>query len=236
MKKALLKRVIFAERVKADIPMPLGIFAKYIKKWYNTATLWNAFDTSNYAYTETYNQKEMWGAKMSSDYDHNLEEQFIEELFFREWSKLVRYAKIQLRRYGPNTIDHEGRAEEIVQEVFYTAYKKAEEVKTSENPVGWLYTTLTYKVKEALREDRRWLKGLSLIPMDEEVLSQADAFELGDIIPKEGYLLLKHLYLDGYTYHELCDKYGCTKSCLAMRIHRIKKEFKKNYEKIFKNE
>ena len=207
-----------------------------MKKWYHTGTLWSTFDTNKYAYIEIYNQKEKRGAEMFRDYDHNPQDQFIEELFFGEWSKLVRYAKTQLRRYGPNVIDHEGRAEEIVQEVFYTAYKKVDEVKTSENPVGWLYTTLTYKVKEALREDRKWLKCLSLIPLDEEVLDQSEDFNLSGIIPKEDYLLLKHLYIDGYTYNELCEKYNCKKSCLAMRIQRIKKAFKKNYGKIFKIE
>ena len=97
---------------------------------------------------------------MSRDYDQHLTDQFIEDLFFREWSKLVRYAKIQLRQFGSNIIDHEGRAEEIVQEVFFTAYKKAAEVKASESPEGWLYNTLAYKVKEALREDRKWVKCL----------------------------------------------------------------------------
>ena len=33
------------------------------------------------------------GAKMSGAYDHNLTDQLIEDLFFREWSKLVRYVK-----------------------------------------------------------------------------------------------------------------------------------------------
>ena len=173
---------------------------------------------------------------MPMDYDHILKDQFIEDLFSKEWSKLVRYAKTQLSQYGSNVIDCEGRAEEIVQEVFYTAYKKVEEVKASESPVGWLHTALKYKIKEALREDRKWLKCLSLISLNEEVLAQPDNLELSGIISKEDYLLLKHLYIDGYTYHELCDEYNCKKSCLAMRIQRIKKTFKKNYEKIFKDE
>ena len=71
---------------------------------------------------------------MPEAYDHNLTDQLIEDLFIREWSKLVRYAKIQLRHYGPNMIDHNGRAEELVQELFYTACKKVDELKASESP------------------------------------------------------------------------------------------------------
>lgn len=95
------------------------------------------------------------GAEMSGAYDHDLINQFIEDLFFREWSKLVRYAKIQFRRYGSEMTDHEGRAKKIVQEVFYAAYKKADELKASENPEGWLYHELVHRLKEALREDNR---------------------------------------------------------------------------------
>lgn len=173
---------------------------------------------------------------MARDYDHNLFDQFIEELFFREWSKLVRYAKAQLRNLGPHVIDHEGRAEEIVQEVFYTAYKKVDEVKMSENPEGWLRNTLKYKVKEALREDNKWAKCLDLLSAEEETASMPDVEELEELIPQEDYLLLRHLYIDGYTYNEMCDELKCTKSCLAMRLHRIKKAFKKKHEKYFENE
>ena len=173
---------------------------------------------------------------MSRDYDHNLKDQFIEDLFFREWSKLVRYAKVQLRRFGPHMIDHEGRAEEIVQEVFYTAYKKADEVKTSENPEGWLRNALAYKVKEALREDKKWVKCLDLIPAEEETTSMPDVEELKELIPQEDYLLLRRLYIEGYTYNEMCAELKCTKSCLAMRLHRIKKAFKIKYKNYFENE
>lgn len=173
---------------------------------------------------------------MSRDYDQNLKDQVIEDLFFSEWSKLVRYAKTQLRQYGPDMIDHEGRAEEIVQEVFYTAYKKVDEVKASENPEGWLYNALAYKVKEALREDKKWVKCLDLLPVDEGTDSLPEVDEWEKLIPCEDYLLLRHIYIDGYTYKEMCDELSCTKSCLAMRLYRIKKSFKKKYENYFENE
>lgn len=173
---------------------------------------------------------------MSGAYDHNLTDQLIEDLFFREWSKLVRYAKIQLRRYGPNVIDHNGRAEEIVQELFYTAYKKVDEVKASESPEKWLYNALYYKVKENLREDRKWVKCLMLLPSEEDLAPPPTVDELEELIPKEDYLILRRLYVEGYTYEELCAELECKQSCLAMRVHRAKKLFKKNYGNLFGNE
>lgn len=176
------------------------------------------------------------GAKMPEAYDHNLMDQFIEDLFFREWSKLVRYAKIQLRRYGPNVIDHNGRAEEIVQELFYTAYKKAAEVKACGSPEGWLYNALYYKVKETLRDDRKWGKCLMLLPSEEELVPPPEVDELEELIPNEDYLILRRIYVEGYTYSELCVELGCKKSCLAMRVHRTKKVFRKNFGNLFGNE
>ena len=173
---------------------------------------------------------------MSGAYDHNLTDQLIEDLFFREWSKLVRYAKIQLRHYGPNMIDHNGRAEELVQELFYTACKKIDELKASESPEHWLYNALYYKVKEALREDRKWVKCLMLLPSKEDIVPPPQIDELEELIPEEDYLLLRRFYVEGYTYDELCAELGCKPSCLAMRIHRVKKVFKKNYGYLFGNE
>ena len=170
---------------------------------------------------------------MSGACDHKLTDQFIEDFFFREWSKLVRYAKIQIRRYGPTYIDSDGRAEEVVQELFYTVCKKVEEVSASENPEGWLYNALYYKVKEVLREDRKWVRCLMLLPSEEELIPPPEIDELEELIPKEDYLLLRQLYVEGCTYRELCDELGCTKSGLGMRVQRIKKVFKKNYGKYF---
>lgn len=173
---------------------------------------------------------------MSGAYNHNLTDQLIEDLFIREWSKLVRYAKIQLRHYGPNMIDHNGRAEELVQELFYTAHKKSDELKASESPRHWLYNALYYKVKEALREDRKWVKCLMLLPSKEDLAPPPQIDELEELIPEEDYRLLRQIYVEGYTYDELCAELGCKPSCLAMRIHRAKKVFKKNFGNLFGNE
>ena len=172
---------------------------------------------------------------MSEVREYRMDDPFIEDLFFKEWAKLVRYTKIQLRRYGSNVLDHDGRAEEIVQELFYTLCKKADEVKKSESPEKWLYNTVYYKIKENLREDRKWTKCLSLLPVEEVGTQQTEIEEMESVVIEDDYLLLKRLYVEGYTYKELCAELGCTKSCLAMRVHREKMDFKKKYEKIFEN-
>ena len=172
---------------------------------------------------------------MPIEYDFRVsDDKFISELFFKERSKLVRYAKIQLSRYGPETLDIDGRAEETVQELFFTVCEKIDEVKAAEHPEGWLYRALSYKVKEVLRDDHKWTQRLLLLPSQEEAIPFEGTDELSEFLPKEDYRLLRRVYIEGYTYDELCAELGISKSALGMRISRIKKTFRKNYEKYFK--
>lgn len=92
------------------------------------------------------------------------------------------------------------------------------------------------KVKENLREDRKWVKCLMLLPSEEDLTPPPTVDELEELIPKEAYLILRRLYVEGYTYEELCAELECKQSCLAMRVHRAKKLFKKNYGNLFGNE
>jgi DNA-binding MarR family transcriptional regulator len=53
--------------------------------------------------------------------------------------------------------------------------------------------------------------------------------DMAGILTDEEYRLLSRLYLEGYTYIELCEELGLKKSALAMRIKRIKERFLKEY-------
>lgn len=160
------------------------------------------------------------------------EDPFISELFHTNHQKLVRYAYMLFRKYG-GQIDPEGRAEDIVQETFYLACEKREELLQSEEPIKWLLAAATFKVREALKADRKWAKGLLLLPSEDEVIPSPEPEVLPELMEPEDYKLIKRLYLEGYTYKELCDEKGISKSNLGMRVNRIKKVLKKKYGKIF---
>ena len=157
---------------------------------------------------------------------------FITALFFSNYQRLVRYARIIFQKHG-GYIDPSGRAEEIVQEAFILACEKRDELIDAEDPGKWLTATVTYKIREALKEDRKWAKGLLLLPSEDEAEPFPEPNSLSDLIPAEDYDLLRRLYLEGFTYKELCDELNISKSALAMRVNRIKKAFRKKYEKIF---
>ena len=161
---------------------------------------------------------------------HPMNDPLIAELFHKEYTGLVRYAEIMYRKFG-GYVDPRGRAEEIVQEAFFLAAEKRDELLEREDKRAWLVSAVSYKVRDALKEDRKWAKGLLLLPDEHEVLYFPETEESPVWLPHEDYVLLKRLYVEGYTYQELCAELGLSKSALAMKISRIKRAAKKNFEK-----
>ena len=157
----------------------------------------------------------------------------IAELFHKEYSGLIRYAEIMYRKCG-GYVDPRGRAEEIVQEAFFLAAEMRDELLGRDDKRAWLVSAVSYKVRDALKEDRKWAKGLLLLPDETEIVPFPELDEPPAYLSKEDYALLKRLYVEGHTYQELCAELGLSKSALAMKINRIKKTAKKNFEKISK--
>ena len=143
--------------------------------------------------------------------DKMISDEEFERIYRENYDGFLRYAANILKTFGSNYVSVSGRAEEAVQETAAFAWEHREKLASAESPVGWMYTTLYYKVRELLREDRVWTK--RMMQISEPYISQNHAdfrlkVELETILSPEDYLLLKHLYLDGYTYSELCAEMG----------------------------
>lgn len=115
--------------------------------------------------------------------------------------------------------------------MFTLAWKRREEVLAREKPVGWLYEALSYKVLELMREENRWTKRMLqyeqfYVPPTELQLSLET--ELGWVVPPEDFHLLRRIYVEGYSYRELCEEMNLSKSALADRVHRIKKKIRES--------
>lgn len=158
------------------------------------------------------------------------EYEFFENLFREQYQNLLRYARVILARYGAKTISVSGRAEEVVQETFHLAWRKRETLMALEHPMGWLCLAVVWKVREALREDRRWVERLTLIEQSTGREAEEHFYaDLRAVLSPEEFELLYRLYLEGYSYKELCVQMGEKKSTLAMRVKRSKEKLQKYY-------
>lgn len=160
------------------------------------------------------------------------EDRNFEALYRSNYAGLLRYATVILNSHGSNDSSVSGRAEEAVQEMFAFAWENREKLFSHASPVGWLYKCLYYKALGLLKEDRIWTKRILQISEPDGDSSEPDfrlKSEMTSIIPEDDYLLLRRLYLGGYTYEELCAELNLKKSALAMRIKRIKERFIKEY-------
>ncbi|WP_455582824.1 RNA polymerase sigma factor [Dysosmobacter sp.] len=155
-----------------------------------------------------------------------------ERIYKEHYALFLRYAKTIFDAYGSRYVSASGRAEEAVQEMFAFAWENRETMHQAPSPIGWMYKCLAFKVQELLREDRIWAKRILQISEQHSEQGERDfclKAELENMISPEDYLLLKHLYLDGYTYTEVCTALGLKKSTLAMRVKRIKERFMDDY-------
>lgn len=162
--------------------------------------------------------------------DNMISEEEFEQIYKENYESFIRYATAIFKANGSQYVSASGRAEEAVQEMCAVAWENRDKLSAAPSPLGWMYTTLQFKVRELLREDRAWMKRLLQISEqysseDEDTYDFRLKAEMEDIIKPKDYLLLKRLYLDGYTYTEVGTAMGLKKSALAMRVKRIKEEF-----------
>jgi len=163
--------------------------------------------------------------------DHISDPSF-EEFYLEHCDGLMRYIIKILQNRGNQYTSLPDRAYDIMQESFLTAWAKRQKMFTSSDPKAWLFAVARNKIRETLRAENRWKKRLLLlsVPVEysDEPLLQLRV-QMTNVQAEEDFLLLKRLYVDGYSYSELCAELGISKSALAMRVKRAKEK----YEKIF---
>lgn len=160
------------------------------------------------------------------------EEQEFEALYRSQYAAMYRYASALLKGGGGPAGYVAGRAEEVVQEAFSVAWEKRGELLASPSPAGWLCRAVQYKARELMRDDQIWLKHILRCSEYSGTRDAGDFHlrtELSDLLSEEEYLLLKRLYLEGYTYRELSRSLGVKQSTLAMRVKRLKERLQKDF-------
>lgn len=121
--------------------------------------------------------------------------------------------------------NNESMAEVAVQETFLIALKKIQTLKSSPNPVGWLYITLKNIIKHIHRDQQRQLSrivsidALQAVPAAEKNL---DLWLLLESCDHADARILIDFYLKNRTIKELAGEYGITIGACKMRIKRAK--------------
>lgn len=142
------------------------------------------------------------------------------------------YKKIVLDYYNPiknyckyKLNNNDSLADDVTQEVFFTLYKKFDDLRLDCNIKLWLYRVADNKIKEYIR------KNPSFVSIDEcaNMVTEDDYPTITDsaldcLTPDETNLL-KDYYDDK---HKTAEKHNINMNTLYIRIHRIKKKLFKN--------
>ena len=103
--------------------------------------------------------------------------------------------------------------------------------------MGWLYKALQRKAWALLKEENKWIRRLNKYKQfytqpDESYISlEMERLEMEDLVSKEDFTLLYKFCVAGYTYQELSEETGLSKSALGTRIHRAKRKIREKLEK-----
>lgn len=123
--------------------------------------------------------------------------------------------------------------EDVVQETFLEAYRKADFLMNHPNRMGWLYTTARNKMmKMAIKRKEtcsleREEDHTEEIEFKETVYNEIELAEtLRTSVSKREYEMVCDYYLKGYTYEEIADKYGIDVGSIRMRMSRVKKKLR----------
>lgn len=169
----------------------------------------------------------------NSPESHDCSAEF-DRLLRKNYSRLLHIAMIYLQDKGIPGMPVQQVAEDVVQDTFLAAWKKRTKYLACESPSDWLYGALRNELRNTLRGEWTIFKFFRHVPDGYEISSPDNMqlhIELRNLMDEEEYTILQKLYLGNYTYLELASELGVTKSALAMRVNRLKKRIRKQYEK-----
>lgn len=146
----------------------------------------------------------------------------ITSLYLEMYQTLVNIAYIRF--------NNRSLAEEAAQETFCVACRKPDAILSSENPQGWLVTTLLYVIKNmkrflAVREKR-------FVPIPERLGNnpQYDDYsdiEYSDLLSDAEYRLFRRIAVDRYSMREAAYELGISIEACKKRVQRIRAKLQK---------
>lgn len=159
--------------------------------------------------------------------DKLMKDKFLRELMEETYDKI--YTFIDRRQADKDFV------EDVVQETFLAAYRKAEILIEHPNQLGWLYITARNKMMKmgSRRKDLCFFDGeetayLGNLQTEEKQYGEIELEEsIKATVGEKEYQILCDYYLNGYNSEEMAEKYGLESGNLRMRVSRLKKKLRK---------
>lgn len=160
--------------------------------------------------------------------DKETKDRFLRELMEAAYEKI--YTFIDRRQADKDFV------EDVVQETFLEAYRKAEVLMEHPNQLGWLYITARNKMLKlnSMKKDLCFFEDgeavyLENLRKEDEQYGEIELEEaIKATVGEEEYHMLRDYCLGGYSSEEMAEKYGLESGNLRMRVSRLKKKLRKN--------
>jgi len=157
----------------------------------------------------------------------NTEEKFTE--FYKEYYE-------EIYKYVRHRIPNAQMAEDVVQETFYTAYKKRDVFLEHPYPRRWLLCTARNKVHEICRKMKRWAAA-PLGELSHEIITEEIGYDYKElelavlrVLSEEDWQMLRGYYLYGVKASELAEQNGITEGNMRVRLTRLKQKLRSAIE------
>lgn len=136
----------------------------------------------------------------------------------------------RLKYFIENTVFDRDLAEDILQETFCTAVRRAADVRVHPNPEGWLYTTAKYIILAESRKRNKRALACSYEEIEtqikdsraELVLDSAEEGVVKAALSESEYELIDMVYNQGYSNREAAEELGLKESTLRVKLMRIR--------------
>lgn len=143
----------------------------------------------------------------------------------------------RLKYYAYSVLRDWDRAEEAVQGVFHTAWRRIDSFMASPAPEGWLVTTLKYTLKNIQRSDQLSAKlfisiaetGELTVPAPPEAEVDVEGI-CQSLLSKEDYYLLRRWALDHATCGEIAQELNISLWACQKRMQRLMKKLRKHFQ------
>lgn len=140
-------------------------------------------------------------------------------------------------RYVKRMAGRESVTEDIVQESYCAAYRCWDMLTEHPKPVGWLYKTAAYIIRNMRRRKESQVLSLEAVQEAEESMRTADVYEsveveimLQNMLPQKEWELLHKYYIEGYSGADIAVQMGISEENIRMRLSRTRKKLREKLQ------